>query len=68
MARNIIDKYNAEPEDISAKEALEDKEYYEGMVSYDIKLKNLLDPYWKDIYLTGKYSEYEGNQRFSKAN
>ncbi len=68
MARNIIDKYNAKPEDISAKEALEDKEYYEGMVSYDIKLKNLLDPYWKDIYLTGKYNEYEGNQRFSKVN
>ena len=59
MVRNIIDKYNAQPEDMSAKEALEDKEYYNGMVEYDMKLKKLLDPYWRDIYLTGKYKDYE---------
>ena len=61
MTRNIIDKYHAEPEDISAKQALEDEEYFKGMVEYDMKLKNLLDPYWKDIYLTGQYKEKINN-------
>ncbi len=62
VARNIIDNFNAMPEDESAMQALEDKEYYRGMVEYDMKLKKLLDPYWKEIYLTGKFKEYEEEQ------
>ena len=54
-ARNIVDQYHALPEDISAEEAIKDNDYYKGMVKYDEELKKLLDPYWKDIYITGKY-------------
>ncbi len=62
VARNIIDKFHALPEDESARQALEDREYYKGMVEYDLKLKELLDPYWKEIYLKGKYRDYEDSQ------
>ncbi len=57
VARNIIERFNPEPEDESARLALEDKEYYKGLVEYDEKLKEIFDPYWKNIYLTGKYRE-----------
>ncbi len=57
IARSIVDKYNAEPEDESAKEALRDKEYYKGMVEYDAELKKVLDPYWSKIYIEGKFND-----------
>ncbi len=67
VARNIIDMFNAQPEDESAKQALEDKEYYNGMIEYDLKLKKLFDPYWKEIYLTGKYKDFENENLKFKA-
>ncbi len=57
LARAIVDTYSALPEDENARNALTDKAYYEGMVEYDRKLKEIFDPYWKEIYLKGKHKE-----------
>jgi MoaA/NifB/PqqE/SkfB family radical SAM enzyme len=50
-ARQIINMYEPEPEDEAAAEALADPAYYEGMVEYDRKVGELLDPLWEQRYL-----------------
>jgi len=49
--RELIDRYKPEPEDEAAAEALQDPQYREGMLAYDEKLRELLDPVWKQEYL-----------------
>jgi MoaA/NifB/PqqE/SkfB family radical SAM enzyme len=51
--RKLIDQYGAEPEDEMAAQALEDGNYYEGMLSYDEALHAALDPLWEEHYLKG---------------
>ena len=46
--RKVIDEYKPKPIDQSAKEALEDPEYYKGMVEYDKRLAELTDPVWEE--------------------
>lgn len=50
-ARQIINMFEPEPEDEAAAEALSDPAYYEGMVEYDRKVGELLDPLWEQRYL-----------------
>ncbi len=64
LARAIIDRYAAKAEDENAANALKDKAYYDGMVEYDKKLKEIFDPYWKEIYLKGRYLD-ESQRRAS---
>jgi len=66
-AIEIVRKYNAQPEDEYAKQALEDEEYHKGLIEYDEKLKELLDPYWKEIYLKGLYIDREKKKYFTAA-
>jgi len=49
--RDLIDTFKPEPEDENAAEALEDGQYYEGMMAYDEELYKLFDPIWQDIYV-----------------
>ena len=51
-ARRIINMHEPEPEDQAAAEALSDPDYFEGMVEYDRKLLETLDPIWETRYLS----------------
>ena len=51
-ARQIINMYEPEPEDEMAADALSDLDYYEGLVEYDRKLSEVLDPIWERRYLS----------------
>ncbi|MEJ2007028.1 MAG: radical SAM/SPASM domain-containing protein [Acidobacteriota bacterium] len=51
IGRELIDTYHPEPEDASAAEALQDDRYYDAMIRYDVELKELFDPIWKEEYL-----------------
>lgn len=53
-ARQIINMHEPEPEDEAAAEALSDPAYYEGMVEYDRKVSELLDPLWEQRYLASQ--------------
>jgi MoaA/NifB/PqqE/SkfB family radical SAM enzyme len=50
-ARDIINRFEPEPEDDAAAEALSDPAYYEGMVAYDRRLAELTNPLWERQYL-----------------
>jgi MoaA/NifB/PqqE/SkfB family radical SAM enzyme len=52
VARELIDRYHPEPEDESAAEALEDEEYYRGMLAYGEALRKVFDPVWEEEYLS----------------
>ena len=47
----LIDERMAEPEDEAATAALEDGQYYEGMMAYDEDLHAVFDPIWEGEYL-----------------
>lgn len=66
-AIELVKKYNAQPEDEYAKQALEDEEYNKGLIEFDEKLKKLLDPYWKNIYLKGTYIDKQKKKYFTAA-
>jgi MoaA/NifB/PqqE/SkfB family radical SAM enzyme len=51
VGRSLIDRYEAEPEDEAAAEALIDGDYCEGMMAYDEALRQLFDPVWQGNYL-----------------
>ncbi len=51
-ARDLINRFEPEPEDEAAAEALSDPAYYEGMLAYDRKLAELVDPVWERDYLS----------------
>ena len=51
-ARQIINMYEPEPKDEMAAAALSDPDYYEGLVEYDRKLSDVLDPIWERRYLS----------------
>ncbi len=52
IMRELIDRYQPEPEDESAADALRDEDYYRGMVAYEEALKRVLDPVWEQEYLS----------------
>lgn len=66
-AIELVKKYNAQPEDEHAKKALEDEEYNKGLVEFDKKLEEILDPYWKNIYLKGTYIDKQKKKYFTAA-
>ncbi|MFN4180159.1 MAG: radical SAM/SPASM domain-containing protein [Armatimonadota bacterium] len=49
--RELIDRFKPEPEDESAAAALQDEEYYRGMLAYNEAVKKVLDPVWEQEYL-----------------
>jgi MoaA/NifB/PqqE/SkfB family radical SAM enzyme len=51
VGRELIDKYQPEPEDEAAADALIDGGYYEGMMAYDEELYKVFDPIWQQKYL-----------------
>jgi len=51
MGRRLIDVYRPEPEDAAAAAALQDGQYYEGMMAYNEELHRVLDPVWEEEYL-----------------
>ncbi|TFG59971.1 MAG: radical SAM protein [Spirochaetales bacterium] len=54
MMRGIIDEVNAQPADENADEALEDREYYNGMVAYGEAIKEATREHWETEYLGKK--------------
>ena len=48
--REYVLTEDAKPIDKASKEALEDPEYYEGLIEYDKKLIELMDPIWAKKY------------------
>jgi hypothetical protein len=53
IGRELIDRYHPDPEDDMAASALQDGNYYEGMMAYDEELYKLVDPIWEREYLGG---------------
>ncbi|MFA0783661.1 radical SAM/SPASM domain-containing protein [Fervidibacter sacchari] len=51
VMRELIDRYKPEPEDESAAAALQDEEYYRGMLAYNEAVRKVLDPVWEREYL-----------------
>ncbi len=50
-ARNTIEHYSARPGDHEAAEALQDPEYYKGLVAYGEAVGKLTDPIWERDYI-----------------
>jgi MoaA/NifB/PqqE/SkfB family radical SAM enzyme len=53
LFREWIARYQPEPEDEGARQALLDGEYYEQMLAYDQELEQLSQPIWQREYLDG---------------
>ncbi|MBC7264135.1 MAG: radical SAM protein [Chloroflexi bacterium] len=51
MYRELIDRYGPEPEDEAAQEALEDEEYYKGLVAYGVDFGEFSQEIWEKEYL-----------------
>lgn len=51
FANKTVKQYRARPIDKEGKEALEDREYRQGMIDYDEKLDELTKEIWKKEYL-----------------
>jgi len=51
MYRTLIRRYGARPIDPTAAEALQDEDYYRGMLAYDKRFQELADPVWEREYL-----------------
>ncbi len=51
MFRELIDRYQPEPEDEPAREALEDEEYYKGLVAYGTDIGEFSQDIWEKEYL-----------------
>ena len=49
--RELVDRYEAEPEDEQAREALEDQEYYRGLVAYGTDIGEYSQEIWEKEYL-----------------
>lgn len=54
MARELICRCNAQPEDEAAAQALNDEAYHQGMLAYDESLRKAFDPIWEREYLCGR--------------
>jgi MoaA/NifB/PqqE/SkfB family radical SAM enzyme len=50
VGRELIDRYQPEPEDDAAGEALRDEEYCKRMLLYDRDLRKVFDPIWEEQY------------------
>ncbi len=46
-------KCRPEPEVEAAAHALEDGQFYEGMMAYNEEVHKVLDPIWEETYLKG---------------
>ena len=51
MFRELVDRYQPEPEDQAAREALEDQEYYKGLVAYGTDIGEYSQDIWEGKYL-----------------
>ncbi len=51
IMRELIDRYQPEPEDESAAAALQDPDYYRGMLAYNEAVRRVLEPVWEREYL-----------------
>jgi len=51
MYRQLIDRYRVDPEDKAAQEALEDEDYYKGLVAYGIDFGECSQGVWESEYL-----------------
>jgi len=51
MYRELIDRYQPEPENEAAREALEDEEYYKGLVAYGMDIGEFSQDIWEQEYL-----------------
>jgi hypothetical protein len=52
--RALVDRYQAEPEDESARQALEDQEYYKGLVAYGVDIGEYSQEVWETDYIGRK--------------
>jgi MoaA/NifB/PqqE/SkfB family radical SAM enzyme len=51
LIRKAVEQYRAKPADENAAEALQDPEYYKGMVEYGARFRKLTDEIWTKEYL-----------------
>ena len=49
----LIEKYNPEPLNLEAAQALQDPAYCQGLLKYDKACASLWDPVWRDEYING---------------
>jgi hypothetical protein len=51
-AMEIIHEYQPRPEDQDTEKWLHDETLHQGLIEFDEHLSDLMDPYWKNIYLS----------------
>ena len=51
LFREWVDRYGADPEDETARKALLDADYHDGLVSYGSEFGKLSKEIWKKYYL-----------------
>ena len=53
LGRRLISTYQPQPEDETAAQALQDGNYYEGLLANNEDMHKALDPLWEEEYLKG---------------
>ena len=48
----IIHEYQPRPEDGDTEKWLHDETLHEGLIEFDERLADLMDPYWENVYLS----------------
>lgn len=56
-AMDIIRQYQPRPLDEDTEKWLQDETLHQGLIEFDEKLAELMDPYWKEVYLNHKGGE-----------
>ncbi len=58
-ALEIIRQYQPRPEDEDTERWLQDETVHQGLIEFDERLAELMDPYWKNVYLKEESEEYK---------
>jgi MoaA/NifB/PqqE/SkfB family radical SAM enzyme len=67
LALDIIKEHKAHPEDVTTEKWLQDINLHKGLIEFDDKLAELMDPYWEKIYLKEEKIEYDKELPFTSS-
>ena len=67
LALDIITEHKAHPEDVTTEKWLQDTNLHKGLIEFDDKLAELMDPYWEKIYLKEEKIDYDKELPFTSS-
>ena len=62
---DAVKKYKATPEDQETEKWLYDEDLHLGLIEFDEKLAEIMDPYWEKIYLKYESIKYNSQLPFT---